>query len=148
MNITKLKLPVIPNNIVSQIYDSITTGSNIAIITGKKINEKDQYAWITANTLVQEWCKENISPDIHWGIQVIRDDLPIHRDNVTKVKFNYIIEPGGNVITHFYDDDKQLIESIKCELNTWYILNVESYHSIKGIEAGQQRISITGRIIP
>jgi len=147
-NIKKINLPKLPNDIVIEILNNNINGRNEAFD-----NHPDEalnfYKWVSANEKVQTWCKENISQDIHWGIQIIEKDLPIHNDLGTLAKFNYVIANGGNdVVTNFYDDEKTLIDSHNLELNQWYILNVEIYHNVQNIQKNSKRISITGRIMP
>lgn len=146
MNAKKILLPKVPDNIIQEIYNSIT--NNNEAFTGFDTNySKDVYGWYRGNQLLQDWCQQNISPDIFWGVQVITGDLPIHKDLGSESKFNYIVEPGGgNVITYFYDDNDQEIESINLEAHEWYILNVSVKHNVKNVKS--TRISITGRIHP
>lgn len=143
----KILLPKIPDNIIQEVYNSIESGTNQAFDGDNAKYRLDFYAWIAANNAVQEWCTSNISPDIYWGIQVIDQDMPIHQDLGTESKFNYIIELGGdNVVTNYYDEEENVIESIVCSAYEWYILNVKIKHDVKNVIS--RRISITGRIHP
>lgn len=147
--IKKILLPNIPKDIILEIYNSIDLGTNKAFQGKDAIYKIDQYNWYSANEKVQQWGQDNISPDIHLGVQVIDDDLPMHKDHGTKIKFNYLITSGGpDATTNFYNDEKVLLQSVKLELETWYILDVTTNHEVVNIEPNQQRISITGRILP
>ena len=147
--IKKILLPPIPQHVIDAVFDSMATGENKAFEDENKKYKLDFYSWIPGNEIVQQWCNKNISPDIYWGIQVITKDMPIHKDLGTESKFNYIINSGGpNVITNYYNNDEELIESCCCDINTWYILNTKVKHDVKNIILGEARISIAGRITP
>jgi len=149
MTVKRILLPKLPTDIIDEVYKSIEVGTNQAFEGDNASYKTDQYAWIAANQIVQDWCNANISPDIYWGVQVITSDMPVHKDLGTQLKFNYIIDSGGdNVVTNFYNDNFELTSSTTCDLNTWYILDVATHHDVKNIEQGKQRVSITGRILP
>ena len=147
-NIKKLILPKVPNYIIIEVHNSIRDGVDQAWLGDRATQKLDQYSWIPGNSTVQAWCTANISPDIYFGIQVITGDLPIHRDIGTEVKFNYVIEPGGESVTNFYSDEYKLIESVVLQPHNWYILNVNIFHDVKNITPGATRVSIVGRISP
>ena len=134
-------LPKLPKYLVAEIHASIDENQNHP----SKTSYKGIYDWLPANNKIQEWCKENISEDVYWGIQVINDNLPAHKDIGTICKFNYIIA-GNQCNTNFYDDNDELIESITLEHEQWYILNTNVSHGVTDVN--DIRISITGRITP
>lgn len=143
MTARKILLPRIPNDIVEQIHQSARELINLVDYS------ENNYKWAAANDAVQTWCKQNISPDMYWGVQIIDGHLAAHKDIGTKTKFNYIIDAAGtNVITHFYDDDMKLVETVQFEEHTWYILDVTMFHEAVGVEPGRVRLSLTGRIFP
>lgn len=150
MHIKKLLLPRLPDNIINEVYNSIKIGTNrVEIPESINKDEFNMYAWIPANDVIQNWCRSNISPDLYWGIQVIDKDLPMHKDNVTELKFNYIIDQGSaDAKTNYYDDDKILLNSYVLEKHWWYILNVRVFHEVIGIKSGEKRVSITSRLLP
>jgi hypothetical protein len=142
MTARKLQLPKIPDNIVQEIYISAQTKKSL-------VEKIDAYKWVAASDVVQQWCKENICADMYWGVQIISNDLPVHKDIDTEIKLNYIIDSAGDkVITKFYNDDMNLIQTVEFEENEWYILNVSKYHEVAGVGQGQFRISVTGKIFP
>jgi hypothetical protein len=142
MTARKLQLPKIPESIVQEIYNSARTKKNL-------VEKIDSYKWVAASDAIQQWCKENICTDMYWGVQIISNNLPVHKDIVTEIKLNYIIDSAGaNVITKFYDDDMNLIQTVEFEENEWYILDVSKYHEVVGVNQDQSRISVTGRIFP
>jgi len=139
-NVKHIKnLPKIPQSVIDEMLSSINAS------TGTQEYYDGIYKWIPGNDRIQEWCRDNISKDIFWGIQVISEDLPIHKDHGTLCKFTYIIS-GDTCETHFYDDDETLIESAVLEHEEWYILNTDVNHNVTGVH--NTRITLTGRIAP
>ena len=144
MYIKKIFLPRLPDNIIAEVYQSIESNLDKAW-TG----ELNMYSWLPANNVIQEWCKENISPDLYWGVQVIDADLPMHKDHGTEIKFNYIIDQGGSdSVTSYYDDEGVLLDFYTMDPHAWYILNVAVNHGVTNIMPGRRRVSITSRVMP
>jgi hypothetical protein len=142
MTARKLQLPKIPDNIVKEIYNSARNKKNL-------VKKGEAYEWVSACKMVQQWCKENICTDMYWGIQIISNNLPLHKDIDTEIKLNYIIDSAGDsVITKFYDDNMNLIQAVEFEENQWYILDVSKYHEVVGVNQDKSRISVTGKIFP
>jgi len=107
------------------------------------------YVWTDSfNNDIDKWCKENVCADMYFAFQIIKTDISVHIDNQTKIKFLYILETGGdNVITEWYSEDKEtVIDSVIIEPNKWCMIRVDSPHSVKNVENGKTRFSITGRI--
>jgi hypothetical protein len=139
-----LELPRIPDSIIDNLptdwdqYDRKVSypGSN--------------YAWTDSfNQEINSWCQQNISPDMYFGFQIMSGDVPIHRDHGTRTKLVYLIYPGGkSVATNFYSDQQELAQSYVINTNRWHVLQTDCLHSVDGIEAGQFRFSVTGRIFP
>ena len=128
MTARQIFLPQVPGDIVDQIRQSARD-----LVNSVEYKESN-YTWAAANDRVQQWCRKNISPDIYWGVQIIDGHLPAHKDVGTQVKFNYIIDAAGaSVVTHFYDDNKHLVETVHFLENTWYILDVTMFHEVVGI---------------
>ena len=144
MYIKKIFLPGLPDNMIAEVYQSIESNLDKAW-TG----ELNMYSWLPANNVIQEWCKENISPDLYWGVQVIDADLPMHKDHGTEIKFNYIIDQGGSdSVTSYYDDEGVLLDFYTMDPHAWYILNVAVNHGVTNIMPGRRRVSITSRVMP
>ena len=135
-------LPQLPKDLEDEIYISIEENKNVDT---DAVNIGDIYTWIPCNDKLQNWCKENISKDVYWAIQVITDDLPIHEDADTEVKFLYVIQ-GKDAVTRFYDKDFKELNSQVLELREWYILNTSVFHNVTDVN--KTRIAITGRILP
>lgn len=115
----------------------------------KKVDRTDiNYVWTDSfNDEVNQWCKEHICNDMHWGFQIISGDLPLHRDYNTLTKINYLLFTGGNsAATNFYSDDEKLVESIIIPEYRWHILKADAIHSVTGVDPGKIRFSITGRV--
>ena len=158
MLIKRLILPKLPNELVEDVYKTINTGNNVAL-DGPNVRLTDDfgsyYTWYKPSDQLQKWCQKNISPDIFFGIQMIVEKMPMHKDfgptpdSRTELKFNYIIETGGDaVVTNYYTDSAELIESHILEPNIWYIINVRVNHDVQNIDSGKRRVAITGRILP
>jgi hypothetical protein len=138
-----IHLPTIPQDIVAEAV------ANIPLHLDRSIRyANDNYRWSDFdNTRLDAWCKSNICQDIYFAFQLMTGDLSMHKDNVTKTKFNYLIQTGGDsVITTFYNNDKEMIESYSVETNRWHIIKVDTYHGVSNVQPGQIRFSVTGRI--
>jgi hypothetical protein len=139
-----LNLPSIPEDIISQLnrnFDQYQKKSSALI---------EHYTWSDSfNSEINQWCQKNICDTMYWGFQIMTGDMQIHQDFGTLTKLIYLIDAGGNnVYTNFYDNDKNITHSYVIETNRWHILKADSYHSVIGIEPGQTRFSLTGRIFP
>lgn len=148
-----LNLPDIPEEIIKNLnynFDEYRMR-----FTYKNYNWSDSF-----NKELDEWCKEHICDSIYWAWQIMFGDVVIHRDKGNNTKFSYIIDPGGtNVITDFYTDvvpdggdpykcrpfvtDSYVIESRK-----WHIMKTDIPHSVRNLDPGRVRFSVTGRIFP
>lgn len=142
MFIRHINLPKIPTDLIKELP------ADLSVYTNKALSFPN-YIWSeTFNQKINQWCKENICPDMYWGFQIITGDLLQHKDNGTKTKFNYLISTGGDqVITTFYDDDQTTVlyeEHIPAE--SWHIFKADSFHDVKGINKGAVRFCVTGRI--
>lgn len=157
-HIKKLLLPRIPEHFIPEIYSTIDRGRNITY-DGPNIIYKEKfekyYGWYLMPESLQQWFRQNISPDIYFGIQVITEQMPIHKDvgadpkSRTELKFNYLIDTGGNnVRTCYYDQEENLTATYVLEPHVWYMLNVRELHAVYDLSPRQRRVSITGRILP
>jgi hypothetical protein len=76
-------------------------------------------------------------------------NMPIHKDQVTKIKINYLIVPGGeNVLTRFYDDNYELTHELQIEPFRWHLLDGSVHHEVINIDPDKYRFAVTGRIFP
>lgn len=139
-----INLPKVPQTVIDQIildfdtYEKKDLGSH-----------GDIYKWSDSfNAPVDEWCKANICDEMWWGFQFIKGDLKKHIDVGTKYKFVYLIDTGGSdVITEWYNEfQTEVVDSVVLEPHKWHILKVDTWHSVRGIDPGKVRYSITGRL--
>ena len=103
------------------------------------------YQWITVTSELKDWCNQNICPSTHWGVQLIKSDLELHKDASSQVKINYLLDTGGDVVTNFYDNNK-LIDTIICKPRTWYIMKTDQLHEVRNVTG--TRISLAGKVFP
>lgn len=135
-----INLPKIPKKILDKINYNFEEYKT-------QINEGNGlYIWSESfNVEINKWCRENICSNATFAFQIIRANLPMHIDYVSKVKFHYILDAGGDkVTTNFYDSDaKTLLESVVLKEHSWHILKVDGYHDVTGIENNRTRFAIT-----
>ena len=141
-------LPQIPKDLIDSVVpqtliDSFNSGNR------KYERQVNTYVWSDeSNEKINSWGQENICSDMYYAFQLMTGSLPIHKDNGTKIKLNYLIDTGGdNVVTTFYDDDQTTeLASYNIPVNKWHLFKADTYHSVSNITPGQIRFSITGRI--
>lgn len=163
MNFSYIKFPNLPDEFVKPCLNMVPLIETDPFL--KKINELEGQAvrltYVPA--LAQKWIYENIifkyfkhysqnlmMPFIHVShhnpnLDRGPESHPIHIDYGRKYAFNYFIDLGGNnVWTHWYDKDKNKIESHKIEPFRWHIISVNpEFHSADGIELNSKRICIS-----
>jgi hypothetical protein len=138
-----LNLPKIPQYVVDSLIRDVKQHRDYhnSSIHG------DAYVWSDLSTeLLNTWCRENISDEMYYGLQLMSDDVPVHKDVGTKTKINYVIDTGGpNVETGFYDSDGiTQLASYCIEGGRWHIFKADTHHNVRNIET--IRISVTSRI--
>lgn len=151
MYITYINLPKIPEHLLNEITDEyILSQKNNAFPENDSRYKvmKHVYGSINPPEELNRWCKENISKSVKWFVQVIRSDLPIHKDIGAAAKFNYIFEQGNaEVETTFYaDDSKTILHSEIIHPHRWHILKVDTMHRAWNLTPGTKRLSISGCI--
>ena len=107
------------------------------------------YNWSDSfNQELNAWGQQYICKDMYFAFQLMTGDVPIHKDIGTQIKLIYLIETGGpNVLTKFWKDDQcTLLDSYKIKTHAWHILKADVFHSVDGVQPGQLRWSITGRV--
>jgi hypothetical protein len=139
-----INLPKIPQSVIDQInlnfdqYEKKDAGYH-----------GDDYKWSDSfNSAVDQWCKQNICDEMWWAFQFIKGGLMPHIDIATKYKFVYLLDTGGsNVITEWYNEDRsEVVDSVVLEPFRWHMLKVDTWHSVRGVQPGQIRYSITGKL--
>lgn len=150
MYVTYLNLPNLPNSLIDQITAEYIAGqSNNAFPKNDPSFKimKHIYASITPTDEIKNWCNENICKNLKWFVQVIKYDLPLHKDIGASCKLNYIFQTGGNnVETNFYDDTGNLIYSEIIMPYRWHLLKVDTAHKVCNLEKNSTRLSISGCI--
>lgn len=138
-----LNFPQIPDSLIEETLNQLPNSRTAGRIF-------HTYSWTSIDkTRIEDWCNQNISSGLIWGLQIIKGDLTLHVDSPTKVKISYIFETGGdNVFTEFYKDHQSniLVDRIKIDPLRWHILNVNVPHKVVGMDAGRVRVSLTGKI--
>ena len=139
-----LNLPRIPDSIIRDIPldpKMYATWSN-----GKK--NLNNYKWSDLYSQeLNNWCKEYVCADMHFGFQMLFGHNEIHKDVGTLTKINYVITSGGaDVTTAFYDDQSILLDSYSIEPHRWHIFKADTYHQVQNLEPEQVRFGVSGRI--
>jgi hypothetical protein len=140
-----LKLPSIPVDII----DRLPKNFDQFRLEGEYAN--GAYSWShDHNNEINDWCRQNICENMYWGFQIMRGDVPRHKNIGTETKLIYLIQASGDKVeTNFWADDKiTLTHSYIIPVNSWHVLRAKAYHSVDGVEPGQIRFSLTGRIFP
>lgn len=138
-----LKLPTIPQDIIG----TVIKDADVHFKKAKFIH--GSYCWSDfENEAVNKWCQENICSEMYFGFQIFKGNAELHKDIGSHTKIVYLIQTGGsNVRTEFFKDDgTTLLDSYCIETNQWHILKADTFHHVMGVEPGQVRLSITGRI--
>jgi hypothetical protein len=163
MNFSYIKFPQLPEEYIQPCIDMLPLIGNSAFLN--KVNELEgpavRLTYVPAQA--QRWIYENIvfkyfkhisqnlmMPFIHVSQHRPNPERgpeshPIHFDYGRKYAFNYFIDTGGdNVWTHWYDNDRNRIESHHVEPFRWHMIAVNpELHSADGIEPGRRRICIS-----
>jgi len=144
MYIEKLNfIPKVPNNLLLTIEEAMDNENTYQGSAPKNI-----YGSFICNESLYDWIQQYFNYEVIVRYQIIGQDLPLHRDHgIIGTKANYLITSGGeNVITQWWDDEhnpsKMLYEE-KCDINTWYNLNIEEPHTVLNVK--ETRYSITVR---
>ena len=139
-----LNLPSIPADLVATINKEYKEHQ----LHNNQRSHGNYYVWSDLNNQsINTWCQANICSSVYFAFQMMCLDVPTHKDHVSQIKINYVLETGGDqVLTNFYDDDQNLLESYCIEPNRWHIFDASVYHSVTNIAANQVRFGITGRI--
>ena len=150
--ITPMNFPTIPSNLLDSVDDIINRNLRIPFIgTNNKTFSIDEDAphWdfkrYEVNSDLNDWLKNNIPFKLHAQYQIIKTDMPIHKDR-TIFAYNYLISTGGSeVFTHIHDNNREIIETVCIPAFEWYRLNTLRFHSVIGVEPNNYRIAISLR---
>jgi hypothetical protein len=163
MNFSYVNFPKLPDEFIQPCLDMLPMIETSPFL--RKLNELEGPAVrITIiPALAQKWIYENIvfkyfkhisnnlmMPFTHVSQHMPNlkqgpESHPIHIDYGRKYAFNYFIDTGGdNIWTHWYDSDRNKIESHRIEPFRWHIIATNpELHSADGIEIGRKRISVS-----
>lgn len=132
-----LDLPCVPESLLKDIDHVIENHENIFA----KKNFTD-YKIFDATSQLKGFTKPLFPFEHVTRVQILTYHIPIHKDVNRKQAYNYVIDTGGsNVLTNFYNDNLQLIESICIEPQRWHRLDTQVYHSVSNLTA--MRIALT-----
>lgn len=141
--VRQINLPNITQDLLEKLprtFDAYDTGKKYLV---------PNYAWSDRdNADIDQWCKANVCGSMYWAFQIITGDMTLHKDNGTKIKLLYLVETGGpSVWTEFFADDQTTLLQRAClEKDRWYAMKVDVYHRVIGVQSGQTRLAITGRL--
>ena len=150
MYIEYLDLPHIPGSLVEG-YDVILNHPAFQN-AHNTATTRDFYTTRRIQKELDNWLR--YCPDIDWPwkqfrhlnaqYQILSNTVPIHKDSGRSTAYNYILYPGGdNVVTNIYDNDFNVIESLRIEPFRWHKLNVLKYHNVANLDPNLTRISVT-----
>lgn len=135
----------VPNELIDPIEDIINQTPEELIVRDFKF-----FQYKRVNKHLTDWLHSKIKIPCYAKYQVIRNGIPIHKDNPAfpgdrRLAFNYLLQTGGdNVLTRVYDEDKTTILQEEClPLHTWHSLVVEKYHGVFNIDPSSYRVAIS-----
>lgn len=146
-DIEYIDLPQIPKELFSDEYtnlvDMLKTKQTFATL------ERDYFktrivSWNLRSWILNEFRIRDIKVRGLVVYQYVYDNIPKHKDVGRTVAYNYILHPGGDQVhTNVYDDNKELLTSVKIEPFKWHKLDVSKYHDVSNIVPGNIRIGIS-----
>lgn len=128
-------LPQLPNELIKEVYKSMTVNEfQFPEYRYYKIYDASEDLKIFLNSIFPEFYKTKV--------QVIYNNIAIHKDYGRTVAYNYIITTGGNdAETVFYKENLEIYKKFKIEKCRWHRLDVTQYHSVQNLNS--ERIAIT-----
>ena len=141
-----LDLPTLPQFLIAKLNFNVTEYTRK---TPSKV--PDSFLWSDDhNRELDQWGKEFIGSDFYFAFQIMCKDVPIHKDQGSICKLNYILDPGGNnVTTQWWADDQiTMLQEVTIETERWHIFRSDVYHSVNNVEPGRSRFAITARLFP
>jgi len=132
MNIEYLDLPKIPEEIIVDIYQTIRNTApreRHSVPEATDAEKHDAWNSINASEKLKEFTRSLFDFDHDVHIFVLSGNLPVHKDNMRDIAYNYVLETG-NAITNFHNNDQVLVEENSIEPFRWHKLDVKSFHSV------------------
>ena len=142
MIIHRNDLPPLPEYLIEEVYKSLEQRKNLYSYGDLFF----LYEHMDATPLLKQWLFSNIDPVKEWSVQYFTGHIPAHTDWIfDDTKLNYLLTLGGkDTYTHWYDDDRNKVFSVKCEPG-WHELTVNIPHNVDCVL--EPRISITHKSI-
>lgn len=93
------------------------------------------FSTIVIPSEVEAWIRSELPISDNHTVVIQRFRAPwigVHKDSIRDCAYNYVLS-DDNAITHFYDDDQSLVESVRYEKSVWYYHNTDVFHSVDEI---------------
>lgn len=134
LTIEEVNFPLIPSELILTYNEILKQPIWTTHTREGKVYEVDWYKVYVANESLQEWIRKQFNDQIECIEYIIAyRALDLHRDMERTRAYNYVIQSGGSMTTEFLDYDRAtVLDSKECELNTWYLLNVDLPHRVVG----------------
>jgi len=171
INLRYLNLPKVPNDLIddfiakTDLYPMME--NEYAVLKGTNLYKwtdeykiANLYKWTDEyNERINIWGQKNICEDAYFGFQIMKGNVLPHKDHLNNhygneplqpsSKLVYLISQGGeNVLTRFWlDDKKTLINEYNIQTNRWHLLQIDTVHSVEGVEPGKIRWSIVAQML-
>ena len=145
-----LDLPLIPENLIPPLSETLqqlpTAGTAASQHTNSLTPDSFSFLFKVVSPELESWIKSIFPYEITIKFNLIKHTLPIHKDVLRDIGYNYILDPGGpNVSTNIYADDGSLLQSEVIQPHRWIKLEVSYFHGIHDIDPNLVRrlISVT-----
>ena len=131
-----LDLPTVPEHLILPVEQVL----ELENIFGGHTNN---YTIHEVQPELREWLQRVFPDKTKFRYQTLIDDIPVHKDRGRDIAINYIINTGGdNVRTVWYEEDYTTpTHDAIMPAHTWHELQVDTYHSVLGLQ--ERRFAIT-----
>ena len=150
--ITPVDFPIVPSNLLDSVddilyrYEKLSfTDTSYKTFSFAEDAAAYDFSRKEVNSDLREWVKNNIPLKLVPQYQIIKTDIPMHKDR-TIFAYNYFISTGGqNVLTNVFDKDRNLLQSVRIPKFEWYRLSTLYFHDVIGVEPNSYRIALSLR---
>lgn len=137
-------LPHIPKNLLDDL-DTIESYENVFPAQGEYVKT---YASYVAPEPLADFMQLWFDYPVLTRYQVIKKALHVHVDvGIKGVKYNYILDTGGDVKTRWWNDVDEkattILHEVQSEPFVWHSLNISEPHNIT--EPSRPRVSVVVR---
>jgi len=147
MNYEKKDWPSLPDEMVKELIPytiaSEPIGGNLASIDYEGASKV--YGIIKAPEYLTSWIKDNLPLNEEFFIGLQRFvgifKTPIHKDSIRSYCYNNVLT-SDSPTTVFYNDDKQIIETVKYKQNQWYYHNTDVFHKVTEVQKFRAAVTI------